>query len=467
VTDGGHNLIGVASPGSSFDCGFANGTGGDVTGSPSSPLDPHLGALANNGGPTQTEALLSGSPAIRAGGPVDCQAAPVSGKDQRGDNRATAGRFACDIGAYDTGGAGHAWYVSASAKSDPACSAASASNPFHTIAAALACAGSGDTVNVGAGAFAGGFTVAANVVLNGAGANRTTITDAASLGTTPELTVAPTVSPVIENLAVNGANKNAGIVTGSGSLLVQKVGVLNTFETSPSEEAPLAVLPNPGTAAVTVLGSTFSGNFGYESGAIAVFGEAIPSIVSVFNSTLANNQAFGHAGGIYVGHAGLTARDDTITGNLGQYGGGLYLGMDGTATVTDSLIATNTLGAGGPADAVDCGEYFGGKVTDGGHNLIGVTSPGSSFDCGFVNGANGDVTGSPASPLNPQLGALANNGGPTQTEALLSGSPAIGAGGAADCQAAPVSGKDQRGSARNAAARSACDIGAYDTGGAT
>src|SRR6516165_7576697 len=60
---------------------------------------------------------------------------------------------------------GTTWYVSASATSDPACSAASQSNPFQTIAAALACAQSGDTVSVGAGTFAGSFTIHTNVTL--------------------------------------------------------------------------------------------------------------------------------------------------------------------------------------------------------------------------------------------------------------------------------------------------------------
>jgi hypothetical protein len=186
----------------------------------------------------------------------------------------------------------------------------------------------------------------------------------------------------------------------------------------------------------------------------------------VINSTLSGNTGLGQSGAILVNHSNLTARDDTIAGNIAQYAGGLYLTTGGTATVTDSLIATNSVEAGSPADAANCGVYFGGQVTDGGHNLIGVSSPGSQFDCGFSNGTNGDLTGTVASPLNPVLGTLGRNGGPTQTQALLAGSPAIGAGKAADCQAAPVSGKDQRGSGRNAAARGTCDIGAYDTGGA-
>jgi len=70
--------------------------------------------------------------------------------------------------------------------------------------------------------------------------------------------------------------------------------------------------------------------------------------------------------------------------------------------------------------------------------------------------------------IDPKLGPLAPNGGPTQTMALQPGSPAIGAGDAATCESlvgpTGVTDTDQRGQPRNAAARGACDLGAYDTG---
>jgi hypothetical protein len=124
--------------------------------------------------------------------------------------------------------------------------------------------------------------------------------------------------------------------------------------------------------------------------------------------------------------------------------------------LTNTILAANTT-AWGPND---CQDPQG--VTDGGHNLLGVldaTCP------GIVGGANGNQAGTAASPLDAHLGALAANGGPTQTLALLAGSPAINAGDPSDCQAPPVGGTDQRGVNRNAATRLACDTGAYDTGG--
>jgi hypothetical protein len=65
-----------------------------------SGTDPLLGSLANNGGPTRTFALLAGSPAIDAGDDATCNAAPVSGLDQRGIARPQGAH--CDIGAYES-----------------------------------------------------------------------------------------------------------------------------------------------------------------------------------------------------------------------------------------------------------------------------------------------------------------------------------------------------------------------------
>jgi hypothetical protein len=97
---------------------------------------------------------------------------------------------------------------------------------------------------------------------------------------------------------------------------------------------------------------------------------------------------------------------------------------------------------------------------DGGHNVIGVATPGGGSDCGFVNGLGGDQAGTASSPLNPQVAALADNGGTTQTVRRQPSSPEIGAGSAADCETWPVLGEDERGDARNAKTWGACDVGA-------
>lgn len=466
LIDGGYNLIGVASPGTGHDCGFVSGANGDITGTLGSPLNPGLGALAANGGPTPTQALQPGSPAIGAGNPSDCAASPVSNLDQRGQSRAASTRFVCDIGAYDTGGhAGTTWYVSHTAKSNPSCSAASASDPFATIAGALGCANNGDTVKIGAGTFAGGFTVGVNVTLAGAGANHTTISDPGQIDA-PLVALAPQVSGVIEGLAVNGTGDNGGILAGTGSLTLVKVAVEQTgFNRQTS--AAVSAAPGTGSDRLVVLDSTVSGNLGAQTGGIAVnpsSSTAPASSVSVINSTISGNQGESY-GGVDAVDTALTLRDDTIAGNYGTYAGGLELNSNAEATVTDTLIATNTTDGANPPDD-DCARIHNSSATlnDGGNNLIGETGSGAEQSCGF--GASSDITGTTGSPLNPDLGTLAANGGPTETQALLAGSPAIGAASAVDCEATPVNDTDQRGDTRNAPSRNACDIGAYDTGGA-
>jgi hypothetical protein len=89
VTSQGHNLIGDGTGGSGYDPT-------DLVGTPSSPTDPKLGPLMDNGGPTPTMALLPGSPAIAAGDPTN---APDT--DQRGPGYARTVGGTIDIGAFE------------------------------------------------------------------------------------------------------------------------------------------------------------------------------------------------------------------------------------------------------------------------------------------------------------------------------------------------------------------------------
>jgi hypothetical protein len=90
----GHNLIGDATDSSGF-----SATHGDLLGTSAHPLDPHLGPLQDNGGPTPTLALLPGSPALNAG---DNGTRSVTGPlDQRGQGFARVVNGAIDIGAFE------------------------------------------------------------------------------------------------------------------------------------------------------------------------------------------------------------------------------------------------------------------------------------------------------------------------------------------------------------------------------
>ena len=147
------------------------------------------------------------------------------------------------------------------------------------------------------------------------------------------------------------------------------------------------------------------------------------------NSALAGTGGFGIEGGGGPGSA---------------QGGGLLQSNLGSNSLRNDLIAGNTATNDGP-DLI-------GAFTSQGFNLVGK-SDGST---GFINGVNHDFVGTVAAPLDPMLAALQDNGGPTVTAALLSGSPAINAGTATG---APV--KDQRGLARNGPP----DIGAFEFAG--
>jgi parallel beta-helix repeat protein len=170
---------------------------------------------------------------------------------------------------------------------------------------------------------------------------------------------------------------------------------------------------------------------------------------SLTNVTISGNTAENEGGGIWhYSSSSLVLNNVTITGNTADSlpgaadGGGIQVEAgSGPVTVRNSIVFGNTDASGGTAPDCD------GAITSGGHNLIGTTA-----GCTFTS-STGDITGQ-----DPKLGPLADNGGPTQTHALLASSPAIDAGN----PAAPGSGgeacaaTDQRGVPRN------CDMGAYE-----
>jgi uncharacterized repeat protein (TIGR01451 family) len=162
--------------------------------------------------------------------------------------------------------------------------------------------------------------------------------------------------------------------------------------------------------------------------------------ISLVNDTVSNNQVTG-------GNAAGT----TPTGSGGiATGGGLVIWSSEEVNIANTLIAENGVtggkGKGGSvASATDPDVKA--AVASSDHDLIGNSS-------GF------SATTSTADILNPSfigLGALANNGGSTRTEALLPNSPAIDAG---DSGAAQLPSTDQRGDARIVG--NAVDIGAYE-----
>jgi hypothetical protein len=215
---------------------------------------------------------------------------------------------------------------------------------------------------------------------------------------------------------------------------------------------------------ITISNSLIADNTAYEAGGIRFDGggELINSTVTgntllpvpkesylqdpKLATTLAD-ELTGYGGGIdFRGGNNLDIINSTITDNHAIKGGGGLNSAQSYAAVTpattigitlllNTIIADNTSNAGGN----DC-NVEDNIIQSEGHNLA---SDGSCFLT-----AKGDLP-----DRNPLLGPLAYNGGPTETQALLPGSPAIGAGAAQGCPQA-----DQRGVARP---HGACDIGAY------
>ena len=205
---------------------------------------------------------------------------------------------------------------------------------------------------------------------------------------------------------------------------------------------------------VTITGSTISGNQSGVSGG-GIFSAS--ATLTVINSTISGNSANSYGGGLYSVHTNVNIRHSTITGNradadnsaIGR-GGGTYATGSGSKALDHVIVAGNLRGTATRNDVA--GAAIGIRFS-----LIGDNTGSILVDNG------GNLIGTFASPINPSLGPLTDNGGPTLTHALVAGSPAIGAG---DSTAVGGVGGvplyDQRGApfARVAAGR--IDIGATD-----
>ena len=181
---------------------------------------------------------------------------------------------------------------------------------------------------------------------------------------------------------------------------------------------------------MTLSNSTVAGNSASQGGGIANLGT-----LTLNNATLAGNSASSQGGGID-NNGSLTLSNVSVSANTAaQQGGGIYNGNTSPLTLLNTIAAANT---------ATTGPDISGTVAVANDDMIGDTS-GMTITSG---------TGIILNPSNPGLGTLGNNGGPTQTIPLLSGSPAIGAGGALTSIAAghPVGTADTTIYVQNAAA---------------
>jgi CSLREA domain-containing protein len=298
----------------------------------------------------------------------------------------------------------------------------------------------------------------------------------------------------VTNCLIAG-NSGSGIVNAFGDLTLTRSSVTENASAGVAVRGGTATLGHDriarnsggglsiGTGTVTLTKSTIAGNSAADGGGISL----VEGSLTVDASTITNNVATGLGGGVFNrsdnvfrrGGASITLRNSTVSGNSAGFGGGIAnspdagvagLGLRNT-TVTDNLASqqgggiyqdgpvndedfgsiglVNSLVAGNRAPAgPDLGVFSG--FLSARFNLIGIGA-GSSV----ANGVDGNLVGTAAAPIDPKLGALADNGGPTNTHALLAGSPAIDAGSTPDCPAT-----DQRGVSRPQG--SGCDIGSYE-----
>jgi CSLREA domain-containing protein len=265
----------------------------------------------------------------------------------------------------------------------------------------------------------------------------------------------------------NSSGNTGGGITNGGTLTLNNAIVSNNTSFSTGGGINM-------TGVVTITNTTISGNTaGGPGGGIGMGGGGNLTINA---STISGNSTEGWGGGIYA-YETLTLNTSTVSGNIAKMSGGgiLYLANSGSMTLTSSTIANNkvsdtTDGHGGGVlmtggvltlsntlialntggyKAPDCG-FQDAQVTSNGHNLIGSTA-----DCNYPSGT------SDLRDLDPGLGPLRNNGGPTFTHPLLGTSRAVDAGSNQIC-----TGTDQTGFARpfdgNNDGSRICDIGAFE-----
>ncbi|MEM8640285.1 MAG: CHAT domain-containing protein [Cyanobacteria bacterium P01_G01_bin.54] len=202
---------------------------------------------------------------------------------------------------------------------------------------------------------------------------------------------------------------------------------------------------NVNSATLTLSNSTVSGNSAGTNGGGILSANAA---VTLTNSTVSGNSANGNGGGIAstVTHAAqvMTLTNATIAFNTASGdGGGLYLQYTLANTIANTIIAHNTATGTGP----DIQANLGSSTVQS--SLITDTTGLSGL--ALSNGTDGNSIGQ-----DPLLGSLQNNGGSTQTHALLTGSPAINGGDNSRVSATT----DQAGNTR--IADDTVDIGAYE-----
>lgn len=307
-------------------------------------------------------------------------------------------------------------------------------------------------------------TVSFTVTITGPGADKLTIQG--SPGPSPVLSSNGTVqlSGVTIMGGANSGNNGGGILVTNGSLVLRNSTITGNTAAIGGGIYSLGSLTiqnstitgNTGTGAIyggsdtTVVDSTIANNQG-----TAIVFPTQAAILSIDRSTISGNTDAAGVGGIQLQGGTAKIRNTTFSGNSGSQGGDFWTFSDG---VTLTLTNVTAIGGSAPALLFDHNATVtlrntllagtgtrcsaGHLPTSQGHNLSSDTT------CNLT-----DATDKPG--VDPSLGPLAANGGPTLTHAPLAGSPALNAGDGTGLEA-----NDQRGVARVQFA--AVDIGAVE-----
>jgi hypothetical protein len=487
--------------------------------------NPGIGLLGNNGGPTQTIALYAGSPAINAGSvalAVDPTTNQPLAYDQRGIGFPRTISGTVDIGAFErptvigsptiytvnltsangtgSGNSGDLVYVIGQADANPNLAGSIvqfdptvfATPQTITLSATLELSEpSGPLLINGPGAsvvtISGNNAVNVFQVDNGEVATLSGLTisaglDRASRGGGIIALNFSTLTVSHSTLSGNASTSDGGGIASAGNLTL----VDSTLSDNTANGNNGGGLFNLGTATIT--GSLFTGGTASEGGGIFNDGT-----LSLSGSTLTGNTASNNGGGLWISGTAVI-EDSTAADNVANGGGGLY--NQATLTVVNSTIADNQAGAygggiwnnGGGLTVVSSTIAYNSTSTGGGirdengaaatlDNTIVVENGGADlagsgvFATSASNLVGYDQTGSLSGSDNllgvtdPGIGLLASNGGPTQTIALLAGSPAINGGSnafAVDPTTNQPLAYDQRGIGFPRTVAGMVDIGAYE-----
>jgi hypothetical protein len=287
----------------------------------------------------------------------------------------------------------------------------------------------------------GPLTINSDLTIKGPGARKLSVSGTGNSGV---FSVASGATAKISGLTITGGNADSGGgINNKGTLRLAKSAVSGNLAGGSG-----GGIFNGGT--LTVWRSTISGNTADEGGGGGVFNRGTVSGMegnAVFtNSTISKNEAEVSGGGI--SNAGdVSIRNSTVTKNSAEgSGGGVASLGTGSVGVYSSILAGN--------QTTDVDNASNGSFSSLGYNIIGDGKSAPSFN------STGDRTG----VTNPGLGPLANNGGPTQTHAVLNGSPALDKGDSGGLV------RDQRGKARpvdlpdvvNARGGDGSDVGAFE-----